>query len=485
MTTPWRRHPAIYEINTWPWLDALGRRHGRAVTLGDVPPEEWDALRALGFDAIWLMGVWERSPRSREAARAHAGVRQECQRALPDFSIADITGSPYAVRRYAVDPALGGDEGLAAARAALAQRGLKLVLDYVPNHLAVDHPWVALHPDRFVQGTAGDLDEGAWFRVGDRVVAHGRDPFFPAWTDTAQVNAFSAGFRRGAVDTLVEIAARCDGVRCDMAMLLLRDVVRRTWGARVGDAPAVEPWAEILTAVRAVRPGFVFLAEAYWDTEWQLQQLGFDYCYDKRLHERILEQDAEGLRAHLGGSLQFQSGLVRFAENHDEVRVAAALDRQWQRLAAVFVTTLPGARLLHDGQLTGARQKLPVQLGRRVDEPSDEDLRAFYRALLREVAHDVYHEGEWAPCATPHDGRHLMGWTWRLGAERRLVVANPTRRRASGFVTLDDLDGDVVVLDDPLDATRIVHPAQTVRSTGLFVDLPPAGCHLFRVIVGR
>ena len=58
----WPRHPVIYEINTWVWLAELGQKTQKPVTLATVPPEEWDQIASLGFDAVWFMGVWERSP---------------------------------------------------------------------------------------------------------------------------------------------------------------------------------------------------------------------------------------------------------------------------------------------------------------------------------------------------------------------------------------------------------------------------------------
>lgn len=130
----WTKYPQIYEINTWVWLEELSRSAGRPITLASVPDVEWDCIAALGFDAVWLMGVWERSPMGKRIAMANAGLRAEFQDALPDFKEADNVGSPYCIRRYRVDEHLGGPEALALARAKMAARGLRLILDFVPNH---------------------------------------------------------------------------------------------------------------------------------------------------------------------------------------------------------------------------------------------------------------------------------------------------------------------------------------------------------------
>ena len=211
------QHPFIYEINTWVWLDELGRRAGthdrprRA-----CPGREWDAIAALGFDAVWLMGVWERSPAGIAIALENDGPdRGLPARAARTSGREDVVGSPYCIRDYTVDEHLGGPEGLAAARAALAERGLTLILDFVPNHVAPDHPWTATHPEYFVGGSEDDLerDPASFVKVGDRVLANGRDPYFPAWPDVVQLNAFSADLR-GAVDRHARVDRRRSATAC-------------------------------------------------------------------------------------------------------------------------------------------------------------------------------------------------------------------------------------------------------------------------------
>src|SRR5690606_525853 len=120
---------------------------------------------------------------------------------------------------------------------------------------------------------------------------------------------------------------------------------------------------------RAEHPDLLFIAEVYWDLEWALQQQGFDYTYDKRLYDRLRAADARPARDHLHAEMAYQERLLRFIENHDEPRAAAAFGVQRSMAAAVLSFTVPGARLLHDGQLEGRTVKTPVQLGRRMAEP--------------------------------------------------------------------------------------------------------------------
>lgn len=484
-------NPLVYEINTWPWLAQLARREGKAVDLGSVPEHVWDRIAALGFDAVWLMGVWQRSPAGIRIALANEGLVADFRAALPDWRPEDVVGSPYCIRGYVVDAALGGPEGLAAAREALAVRGLRLILDFVPNHVAPDHPWLLDRPEVCLLGTDEQLerDPASFVRIGGRVFARGRDPYFPAWPDVVQLNAFSPRLRETVVETLLDIAGQCDGVRCDMAMLMMTDVFARTWGEAAGPAPAADYWPDVIPRVRAVHPGFLFVAEAYWDLEWALQQQGFDHCYDKRLYDRLVHGSAEEVRGHLHADLEYQRRSVRFVENHDEPRAAAAFGAQRSRTAAVATLTQSGLRLVHDGQISGAAVRLPVFLGRFPDETPDGDLERFYEALLPAVADRAFHEGAWELCRI--DGwpdnpsyRDLVGWTWTADDARRLVVVNLGGSTASGLVRTPwgELRGRGCDLVDPTGHVTYSRSGDDLAD-GLFVELAAGAWHLFEVDV--
>ena len=449
--------------------------------------DEFDVLSNMGFDAVWFMGVWERSPEGVRIGREHPGLLAELNRALPGFSPLDAVGSPYSVHRYVVDERLGGPGGLAAARERLAERGIRVILDYVPNHVAVDHPWVFEHPEYLVQGSAEDLARtpGEFFKVGERIFAYGRDPYFPPWTDVAQLNGFDSGLRQATIETLSDIAAQCDGVRCDMAMLLVNRIFAKTWGQRAGVSPAAEFWPEVIQALRAEHPEFLFMAEAYWDMESELQQQGFNYCYDKRLYDRLAHETAESVRLHLMADLVYQEKSVRFIENHDEPRAAATFGPLRSRVAALTVSTLPGARLFHQGQFEGWKVKLPVQLSRRPPEPADQDLQNFHLTLLRQISHPVFRDGEWQLCELsgwPDNDRflNLASWCWRLGDERRLVVANLSGTRSQGRTQLPwkDLAGRVWELGDVFSGKVFERAGDEMIDPGLYVELEPWGFHL-------
>ncbi len=480
----------IYEINTWPWLQGLSAKYGRPITLQNVPADEIRALSNLQQDMIWLMGVWERSPKGRRVAAEHRDLQLEYQEALRDFRSKDVVGSPYSVHRYVVDEILGGPAGLATFRQQLRQYGLRLMLDYVPNHVAIDHPWTHELSDALVGGTPDEQadDPQSFFPIGDRVFAHGRDPYFPAWTDTAQLNAFSDAYRQASIDALSEIAAQCDGVRCDMAMLLTNHVFSKTWSLkRVGPIPKTEYWQSVIPAIHAQYPEFIFIAEVYWSMEHELQQQGFDYCYDKRLYDRMVHEDAARIINHLKAHFTYQSGLVRFSENHDERRAMDTMGIGRSRMAAVLIATLPGAKLWHEGQFHGHRVKLPAQLGRRPKERDNAELYSFYRRLLGIARDGGYQQGDWrlreVIRAWPgnESNQHLVAYTWRNGDERRLIVVNYSDHRSQGRVVLSnfEVEGLTWHLNDLLDKSVYDRHGDPMAHDGLYIDLQPWTAHIF------
>jgi hypothetical protein len=485
----WPKYPVIYEINTWVWLQELSQKYKGPVTLANVPREEWDSIVGLKVDAVWFMGGWERSPVGIAIANRNKGLLEDFRRALPDFRPEDNVGSPYCVRRYVVDEHLGGREGLAIARGELAKRGLRLILDFVPNHVAPDHPWVTQHPEYLIQGNPDDArnDPASFFETGGKVFACGRDPYFPAWPDVLQLNAFQPGLRQAVIETLADIVGQCDGIRCDMAMLMLNDIFGRTWGARAGEKPQSDYWTTVIPATKGKHPGFKFIAEAYWDLEWELQQQGFDFCYDKRLYDRLEHDRAESVRLHLCADPAYQDRLVRFIENHDEPRAAAAFSPAKSRAGAVTAATLPGAKLLHEGQFEGRKVRLPVFLGRRPFEPVDSALKAFYRQLLAAMDTETLRNGEWRLCdrsGWPDNQSflNLVAWCWQSAQERYLVVVNLSGSRSQGRVNVpwEEVKSISFRLTDLFTGAVYERKGEEMVNPGLYIDLEAWGFHFLK-----
>lgn len=483
--------PVLYEVNTRVLLRALSDRLGRAATLDDIEDARLDGWAACGIAWIWLLGVWRTGEAGRAVSRADPEWRRGYLACLPDLEERDICGSCFAVTGYVVSEALGGEAALRRFRARLAARGCRLMLDFVPNHTAPDHPFVHDRPSLYVAGTEADLAAapGNYARVatgeGMRILAHGRDPYFPGWPDTLQLDYGAAATQAAMRGELLAAASLCDGLRCDMAMLLLPEVFRRTWGIE-----AAPFWPEAIRAVRERAPGFLFLAEVYWDLEATLLAQGFDYAYDKRLYDRLAGGDAGGVRAHLGAGISHQRHLARFLENHDERRAAAVFGAR-QRPAAAVTLLAPGLALLHDGQFEGRRVHVPVHLCRAPEEPADEALASFYAALL--AARRLVAEATgWRLLALSEAWAGNPSWqgfvaaAWcDAAAPLVLVVANYAPHRGQCYVALPfaGLAGRQWCLEDQLSPARYLREGDALGTQGLYLDMPEWGCHVFRLSV--
>lgn len=485
------RYPSLYEINTRVWLNRLSQKAGKPVTLGDVDDATLDDLARRGFDWIWLLSVWQIGAAGRAVSRSNPAWRAEFRAVLPDLTEEDICGSGFAISAYEVDESLGGKAALAGFRARLAKRGLRLMLDFVPNHTALDHPWVKTHPDFYVQGNEQALAAapGNYYRVetgqGARILAHGRDPNFPGWPDTLQLDYANPTLQQARMAELAAIAGQCDGLRCDMAMLLLPDVFQRTWGVRP------EPfWPKAIAAVHAAHRGFTFMAEAYWDLEWELQQQGFGYCYDKRLYDRLCHDDAGAVRGHLGAGLDYQDRLARFLENHDEPRAAAVFPWPRHQAAAVATYFAPGLRFFHQGQFEGARVRVPVHLRRGPLEPCNADIAAFYDRLLSALMSDGFRDGAWSlippeqAWAGNPTGQDFIAYAWQTrGGDSAVVAINYSDHQGQCRLRLPfaGLAGQKFRLIDMMGSEVYDRDGAGLADPGLFIDLGAWRYNVFRL----
>jgi hypothetical protein len=482
-------HPSLYQVNTRVWLTSLSQTLGRSARLDDLPDAALDRLAELGFDWVWFLSMWRTGAAGQRISRQHLDWRQEFRDTLPDLRDQDIGGSGFAITAYAVPDDLGGDAGLDRLRQRLAKRGLKLMLDFVPNHMALDHPWVEDHPEYFVMGTEDLLVQQPqnYVRVkrkrGDLVLAHGRDPYFPGWPDTLQLDYSNPSTQDAMCWELENIASQCDGVRCDMAMLILPDVFERTWGRK--PAPF---WPLATQRVRERFPDFCFMAEVYWDLEWTLQQQGFDYTYDKRLYDRLREGHARPVREHLHAALEYQHKLARFLENHDEPRASAVFDPRVHRAAAVITYFIPGLRFFHQGQFEGRKKRISPHLIRAPEESPDQEIEAFYGQLLAILRKPIVKSGEWQwlTCQPAWEGNGswdaFVAHSWQgTSGERMLIVVNYAPHASQCYLNLPfpDIKNRSVRLQDSLSSACYMRQGDDLLERGLYLDMHPWSYHVF------
>jgi hypothetical protein len=472
----------------------LSRNLGRPATLDDIPDVALDQFAAQGFDWVWMLSVWQTGPAGRQVSRGNPDWRKEFAETLPDLREEDIVGSGFAITGYGVHQALGGDAALARLRERLRRCGLRLMLDFVPNHTGLDHPWVEDHPEYYVAGTEPDLARAprnytrARGKRGDLLLAHGRDPYFPGWPDTLQLNYGNPATQEAMAGELVKIAGQCDGVRCDMAMLVLPDIFERTWGIKA------EPfWPKAFRRVRGRAPDFCFMAEVYWDLEWTLQQQGFDYTYDKRLYDRLRDGHARPVREHFWAGLDYQDKMARFLENHDEPRAAATFPQDVHEAAAVITFLSPGLRFFHQGQFQGRMKRISPHLGRAPDEPLHQELAKFYDRLLGVLRRPVVREGNWQllECVPAWEGNWtwdcFLAFAWHVAREDRLLVAvNYAANQSQCYVRLPfpGLGKGRWQLTDLIGGATYDRDGDELQGRGLYLDMPAWQASVFSLKKG-
>lgn len=484
----------IYEINTRVWLKRFSSESG-AATLKDVPNEYWQSLRDLGMDYVWLMGVWKTNESVIEEYCFEPGLVNDYKRALKDFKNEDVIGSPYSIDQYEISPLVGTHEDLLNLKEYLNSIGLKLILDFVSNHFSVHSSLVESNPELFLSADEEfyKRDSHTYFKANNaenKIFAHGRDPFFPAWQDTIQLNYFYPGTRQFIIDTIKELTNICDGIRCDMAMLSLNNVFDNTWSGLLTNGnyekPSVEFWRECINEVKEKDDSFIFIGEAYWDLEWELQRLGFDYTYDKKLLDRLMIGQIDEIRGHLMADEGFQKKSVRFIENHDEDRALSTFGSDKSKAAAVIMSTINGMRLYHDGQIEGKRIRLPVQLGREPNESENECISNIYKTILEITNSEIFKFGKWelVEIDPAWEGNkthnNILFWMITNNERKRLVIVNYSREVSQGKINIPlNNYPEKFKLKDLLNSKTYYRKTKEVKNDGLFVELGPYKSHIF------
>ncbi|PYY11841.1 MAG: alpha-amylase [Acidobacteria bacterium] len=489
---PLRLHPQLYEISTLPWLLRLGKQLGRSIGISDVPHTEWERLRALGFDLVYLMGVWKRSPEGRRLSRSQISLFKRYDECLPGWTLNDVPGSPFSIQAYEPDPSIGTWDDFDALHRRLHELGMRLILDVIPNHTGPDHHWITEHPEYYIRGTLAQyrVNPGDFFIAenssgGAEVIAYGRDPNFAPWTDTAQLNYFNPGLRAAMVEQIRRINEICDGARCDMAMLILNDHFHQTWESVLGSTPT--PREEFWEEATRLFPNFIWIAEAYSDSEWALQQLGFNFTYDKRLYDRLRDGFVRDVYLHLKADLEFQRRSVRFLENHDEARAASVFGKSRLPAVAVLASTVPGMHFFNDGQFEGFQKQLVVQLSHAQEESADPEIQRIYEKVLTITDSPEFHNGVWKLLEVKDTGERtnsdLIAYRWSDSSGQKLVVVNLGASNSTGRIYFDDnvLSGAGLRFDDLLNDRSYERPTADLKRWGLFIKLAGFGAHIFDV----
>jgi hypothetical protein len=417
----WMPELVLLAKNTLVWLDQLSRLHGRLIErLDEIPQESLEEIAWRGFNGLWLVGVWERSPASARIKR--------------DQGQADAAPSAYSIRRYRIALELGGERALERLTERAARCGLRLAADFVPNHTAIDSDWVLRHPDRFLsvakppfrpyRFTGTNLSPRVRFRLriedgyrnhsdaavvfertdlktGERrYIYHGNDGTATPWNDTAQLDYLNPETREAVIETIVEVARRFPIVRFDAAMTLARQHLHRLWYPAPKHAGAVpsraehgmsdaafaerlprEIWLDVVERLRVEAPGTLLLAEAFWLMEgYFVRELGLHRVYNSAFMHMLRDGRTARLRRLVADTLALDRRMlgrfVNYLSNPDEAPAIAQFgcgDRYFG--ACRLLAAMPGLPLFAHGQWEGLEEKYGMEFRRaRTDDQANREV---------------------------------------------------------------------------------------------------------------
>lgn len=403
------QHQSLYLINTRLWIDQLSKKYNHPITVDTVPNAEWNNLFEK-YDYFWFMGIYTPSIASQEHAKKWC---HELRYALPDLDPnKDVAASPFAIPEYVPNQKIAKNwQAWDKMVNKLHQHGKKVMIDFVPNHTALDAKLAKNNPEYFIQGSQHQYNSNPnlFYPViandsQTYYIAHGKDPNFPQWADTLQLNYGVPGLHEEMAKQLLELSRHSDGVRCDMAMLLNPQTFIRTWGWALSESQKdylwQHPfWQEKIPLVKTnAQKQFDFLGEIYWDKEY-LGQV-FDYIYNQDFYN-VLHESPQTLKSQVQYLLETKKSCrhyhdTLYIENHDEQRASQVLGPKLSKAAAVLAGIIPNSIfMVNQGQEKGLKIKPPMQISRFPKEESDLETQIFYDKLLNLTNSCLFKQGEW------------------------------------------------------------------------------------------
>lgn len=413
-------------------------------------------------DEIWFMGVWKNSPKSRSIAQTMPELQPNYHSVKQNLELEDIYGSPYSIFEYLPDLLVSKEKDLTNLHTNLKQLGKKLILDFVPNHMAIDSPIVDSNPDLFLIASEFVSSKNSFLHQNGNVYVHGRDPYFDGWTDTIQWDFSNPNVEKKHIEILKSIAKQSDGVRCDMAMLLLPDVFEKTHGKK-----SSYDWSRVIQSVREEFPHFKFYAEAYWGMEDRLLSLGFDASYDKSIYDAFKNQNLD----FISQNLKENSGIknIRFLENHDEERAK----HQFGESSRTYFSLLCADEcilLFHAGQEMGLSKKIPVQMIRTDNEVTDLSSKEFYDRAFVVTAKRQENSLVFWPDYKEYNGRSVFAKSIETENITELFLWNEQTTEVSGWIPFQE---GIQFQENLTDIVTGKTYPQTKSEQGIYFKLAP------------
>ncbi|EAY12492.1 Alpha amylase, catalytic domain containing protein [Trichomonas vaginalis G3] len=475
----------LLEITTRPYLYGLSKKIGKQVkTFKDIPESEFKSWKDKGFQWIWFMGVWQVGEFGPHHDRTDPGLKEAFNHHLPGWTDEDVIGSPYSITEYKLNKELGTEADLKWLRQKLHSYGMKLMVDFVPNHSACDAPEIKTKPNFYIRCPQGENpDKSKYLENG---IAFGCGMWCSPWTDVAQYNYADLKFRKHQITVLKYIASVADGCRCDMAHLIINDEFCNYWQKELvswGYAkPSTEFWEEAISAVKKQYPDFKFMAESYGDVLGKLHHYGFDWAYDKDPLDKLYAHDMDGYQHYIANhSAEFFSKTAHFTENHDEPRT---VEKFWDwhpaaMCAAATLLTLPGVRFFFQDQWLGYKNRIAVHLRRAVDEEPKPHIVEFYNVLFEVLKKDALQNGKFQQLWV-NGSSTIPCWKWSTDKQNIIIAANFGENKTGGYCVINDFPGNGEVEIKELFSGEIYkRNAEEIRSSGLIIVLEQYQVQIF------
>jgi len=495
-------HKLVYQIDIREFFYRHKSKNPSIKNLLDLPAEFFDDLKSIGVDFLWLLGIYEPSLASREISISMKDLHKKYYSSLPDWKEEDVIGSPYAITSYKISREFGGEEVYKKFREKIRKNyKLKVILDFVPNHFAIDSPVVQKHPEFFIRATEEQKnqrpDDFITLNINGKeyIFAHGREPFSPVWKDTLQIDYRSKSAREFMMKELLKLSKKCDGVRCDMSMLLLSDVFFDNWK----DYPlpddyvpaAQEFWSDAISKVKKENPDFIFIAEVYWHREGDLLNLGFDYVYDKIIYEFLVNNQVDLINEYIKQNYTNRKNRFIFLENHDEQRSAHIFTSSKLQAGATLIYTLPGMKLIYDGQLEGREFHHAIQLRRLQEENEKSYIKTFYRTLFSAIKKSSIPEAyfkllepipAWEGSPAYHNFIIYLYEDEKFNKDLVVINLSPYQSQCKVKIESYDVINKKFLIKDRLSDEEYVRDGNEMFYQGLYLDLKPYQSQIFEFI---
>lgn len=484
----WMPRVVLIAKSTHVWLFQLSQKYARPVKqLDQIPAEELDLLAAQGFTALWLIGLWERSPASRKIKQWMGNH--------------EALASAYSLYDYQISNDLGGEKALKRLKIRLAKRGIRLAADMVPNHTGIYSRWMQEHPEYFLsldhspypgynfncENLSEDssitiqIEDSYWNHSDAAVVFkyinhthnyskyiyHGNDGTSTPWNDTAQLDYSKPEVREAVIQKIIEVAKMFPVIRFDAAMTLTNRHIQRLWFPKPGSGGAIpsrsqhalsneefknrfpnEFWRELVDRIAEEVPDTLLLAEAFWLMEgYFVRTLGMHRVYNSAFMNMLSKEENKKYKKLITETLDFNPEIlkryVNYMNNPDEETAVAQFGKGDKYFGvSLMMITMPGLPMWGHGQTEGFTEKYGMEYARSYyDENPDLNLVKRHenyifpllhkRYLFSDVKNFEFYEFFDSNSNVIDD---VFAYSNMAGSERSIIIYNNSYNTYAGYI---------------------------------------------------